>query len=255
MQMPLSLLCLPWAGASAMTYMRWRRMLPQWIRIVPLELPGRGSRPSEPAVEDFAQLVNGLHADYNHMLQGRYALFGHGMGALLAYGLVQRVREAGGVLPQSLLVSGSAGPVRCETPACRRDCGDDQLIAELRRRGCTARRVFELPELMHRELGIMRADHCICTSFRRNCGAPVSMPIHVFGGRRDDIAPDGMQTWQHETNVRSTVNWFEGDVRFLQEQEETLLAVLAHRLAQDGYAAPPDASPLRRTIPLLPVIE
>ncbi|GGI55042.1 thioesterase II family protein [Oxalicibacterium solurbis] len=254
MQSPLSLLCLPWAGASAMTYMRWRRVLPQWIRIVPLELPGRGSRPAEPAVEDFAQLVAGLHDDYNHMLRGRYALFGHGMGALLAYGLAQRVRDAGGVPPQSLLVSGSAGPVRCSTMACRQgNCGDAELIAELQRQGCTARQVFELPDLMHKALGVMRADHCICSSFRRSCGMQLSMPIHVFGGRQDDILPDGMQAWHSETSAHCTMNWFDGGVRFLREQEETLLAVLAHRLVQDSYVIPAAASSMRMTIPLIPV--
>ena len=40
----LNLLCLPYSGASAMVYSRWRRKLPQWLHLQPLELPGRGAR-------------------------------------------------------------------------------------------------------------------------------------------------------------------------------------------------------------------
>ncbi|HBJ99473.1 MAG TPA: thioesterase, partial [Delftia acidovorans] len=37
MHAPLTLLCLPCAGASATMYLRWRRLLPHWIRIAPVE--------------------------------------------------------------------------------------------------------------------------------------------------------------------------------------------------------------------------
>lgn len=54
MRPPLvSLLCLPCAGASATMYLRWRRLLPKWIQVVPVELPGRGGRLAEALVEDF----------------------------------------------------------------------------------------------------------------------------------------------------------------------------------------------------------
>ncbi|MBF2952570.1 thioesterase, partial [Pseudomonas aeruginosa] len=39
---PVRLFCLPYSGASAMTYSRWRRKLPAWLAVRPVELPGRG---------------------------------------------------------------------------------------------------------------------------------------------------------------------------------------------------------------------
>ncbi|MFO6015427.1 thioesterase domain-containing protein, partial [Pseudomonas aeruginosa] len=41
---PVRLFCLPYSGASAMTYSRWRRKLPAWLAVRPVELPGRGAR-------------------------------------------------------------------------------------------------------------------------------------------------------------------------------------------------------------------
>lgn len=95
MHAPLTLLCLPCAGASATMYLRWRRLLPHWIRIAPVELPGRGSRLGEPAVEDFGQLVSLLCAEQRQAMRGRFALLGHSMGALLAFGMARQLREEG----------------------------------------------------------------------------------------------------------------------------------------------------------------
>lgn len=40
----MQLFCLTHAGASAMAYARWRRRLPRWLEVWPLELPGCGAR-------------------------------------------------------------------------------------------------------------------------------------------------------------------------------------------------------------------
>ncbi|MBF3164486.1 thioesterase, partial [Pseudomonas aeruginosa] len=49
---PVRLFCLPYSGASAMTYSRWRRKLPAWLAVRPVELPGRGARMAEPLQTD-----------------------------------------------------------------------------------------------------------------------------------------------------------------------------------------------------------
>ncbi|WP_233446937.1 thioesterase II family protein, partial [Ideonella azotifigens] len=59
----VDLLCLPCAGASATMYLRWRRQLPPWLRVQPVELPGRGSRLDESAATDFETLVAQLCAE------------------------------------------------------------------------------------------------------------------------------------------------------------------------------------------------
>lgn len=43
-----------------MIYARWRRLLPSWIEVVPLELPGRGARMDEPLHTEMAGLADQL---------------------------------------------------------------------------------------------------------------------------------------------------------------------------------------------------
>jgi surfactin synthase thioesterase subunit len=53
----VNLLAFPCAGGSATMYLRWRRLLPQWICLVPVELPGRGVRFDERPIECLDELV------------------------------------------------------------------------------------------------------------------------------------------------------------------------------------------------------
>ncbi len=133
MPLKLSLLCLPCAGASATMYLRWRRLLPRWIEVVPVELPGRGSRLGEGFVADFDRMVGLLCAEHKAAMRGPFALFGHSMAALLAWGIAQRLSRQGRPLPSALLVSGSAAPSQRDPDRFVDISDDEALVADLRK--------------------------------------------------------------------------------------------------------------------------
>ncbi|RUR71208.1 alpha/beta fold hydrolase [Variovorax guangxiensis] len=236
MQAPLSLLCLPCAGASATMYLRWRRRLPHWIEVVPMELPGRGSRLGEDFVEDFESLVSLLCAEHDAALRGNFALFGHSMGALLAWGVAQRLRADGRPLPRALLVSGSAAPSQRD-PDRFVDMNDDAaLVGDLRRQGGTPEELFDSPELLRMTLDTLAADYRVCESFAHAGNAPLPLPLHAFSGRQDDIEPWRMEAWSAETSRAGfTLDWFDGGHFFIRQQEARVLEALVQRLA--GLAA------------------
>lgn len=236
----VSLLCLPCAGASATMYLRWRRALPSWIEIVPVELPGRGRRMAEAFVEDFGQMVELLCAEQAHAMQGRFALFGHSMGALLAYGITQRLRSMGRALPCAVLASASPAPSRREPDRFPGAGDDDALIADLRKQGGTPDEVFASEELMRITLDVLGADYRVCESFRHAPAAPLPVPLHVFAGRQDDIGVERMQAWAQEAAGVFTLDWFDGGHFFIQQQEASVLRRLEQQLA--GSLAEPAAA-------------
>ena len=119
-------------------YLRWRRSLPSWIQVEPVELPGRGSRLHETAKGNF----DALSADLSKVLEGRivesperserYALFGHSMGALLACRIANRLHAARRPLPVALLVSAYVAPSQQDWRHYAGKKTDASLIAELR---------------------------------------------------------------------------------------------------------------------------
>ncbi len=233
----VNLLTLPCAGASATMYLRWRRSLPAGVRLVPLELPGRGTRHGEPFVEDFQTLVDQLAERHSQDLQGRYVLLGHSMGAVLAHGLTQAQRRGNRPLPQALFVCGSAAPALRDTTRFAGALTDEALITDLRRQGGTPEELFQSPELLRMTLDTLAADYRVCASYRRGVSAvppgplgPLPLPIHALGGRADEIPPAHLQAWAHETTAGFSMSWFDGGHFFIRQQEPAVLTVLEREL-------------------------
>ena len=232
METSVSLLCLPCAGASATMYLRWRRLLPRRVRVVPVELPGRGSRLGESPVRDFDSLVAQLCAEQSEAMRGPFALFGHSMGALLAYGMACRLRSVGCALPVALLASASPAPARRDPDRFAGKTSDAALIADLRKQGGTPEEVFASAELMRITLDVLGADYRVCESFRYRGEAPLPMPVHVFAGREDDIDAERMHAWSAEAGGAFSLDWFDGGHFFIREQETAFLAALSQRLGR-----------------------
>ena len=183
----LTLLCLPYSGASAMVYSRWRRKLPEWLKLQPVELPGRGARYGEPLHTDMRRLALQLALELKATLKAPYALFGHSMGALLACEMAHVFRSLGCPEPVALFASGTAAP----TMRADYDRGfaqpktDAELIEQLRTLNGTSEEILANEELMSLTLPVLRADFLLCGRFEPLQRPLLKCPVHVLGGKND----------------------------------------------------------------------
>ncbi|MEE1926278.1 thioesterase domain-containing protein [Pseudomonas sp. 148P] len=222
----LTLFCLPYSGASATCYSPWKARMPAWLKIRPLELPGRGMRMIEPLHTDMVQLANRLADDIASELQRPYALFGHSLGGLLAFELAHVLRDRGLPAPLALFTSATAGPSRRDVSEYAIAKSDDELIARLRELGGTSESVIANQELLELVLPILRADFLVCGSFVYGQRTPLAVPIHVFGGKRDSVSVDELLDWQDETSTGFSLDMFEGHHFYLIDEQERLLRQL-----------------------------
>lgn len=210
---PYYLFCLPHAGGSAMIYARWLETVVSAIKVVPLELPGRGTRFKDRQYEAIGPLVDELYRKVSQQIAGGadYALFGHSMGALLAYELTRRIAASGERMPRHLIVSGLKAPQlinRAWEPLSR--LPDEELKAKLVEMDGTPQAVLDNEELMQLILPVIRADFRLLDDYVHDAKEKLAVPLTLLAGDRDRMTEEDMLAWQELTSGRFELHTFSG---------------------------------------------
>jgi surfactin synthase thioesterase subunit len=228
----MRLLCLPYSGGSAMFYARWRRLLPSWIDVRPVEWPGRGARMDEPLATNPRALASQLAVELRAQLDAPYALFGHSLGALIAFELAHSLIDRGAPAPAILFASGAEAPAVRDGGKWRLPLSDEALLQELRNLQGTPDEALSNPELMRSALPVLRADFLMCGAYVYRPRHPLPCPVHVFGGADDETARESLQAWRQETSVSFTLDVLPGHHFFIHTQQAELIDLIGAALAR-----------------------
>lgn len=230
----LRLFCLPYAGGSAYAYARWPALLPGRIDVRPIELPGRGSRHHEPAFSLLEPLTAALAQALAEETDRPYALFGHSMGALLAFELARALRGAGHPQPRLLLASAAPAPQLRHAKTAVHDGSDDQLIATLRTLGGIPEEVYADPDLLQQLLPAIRADFSVVETYRYREEPPLDCPIVGIAGAEDPLTPPAeLDAWREQTTGEFVRHVLPGGHFFLRDSLPRLLDLIQAALADD----------------------
>src|SRR3712207_5548265 len=106
------LVCLPHAGGSASFFFPVSKLLTPAVEVLAIQYPGRQTRRHEPGIDSIPVLADEIFAALRHLDDRPLALFGHSMGAVLAYEIALRMRRANLPSPVRLFASGRRAPSR-----------------------------------------------------------------------------------------------------------------------------------------------
>lgn len=227
----IRLFCFPYAGSSAQIFHGWQQQLPSGIQVSPVHLPGRGKRIREKPLTDLLALAELLIADLLQDLEKPYALFGHSLGATIAFEVARAARRKGLPLPAHLIVSGCRAPQLSHTRFHSYDLPTADLIERLRKLNGTPPQVLESPELMEFFLPIVRADLEMIQTYKYLVEAPLSCPIAAFGGWQDlEEPPEMIAPWREHTTASFQRLMFPGDHFFLHSDTGNLLHAISRQL-------------------------
>jgi medium-chain acyl-[acyl-carrier-protein] hydrolase len=224
----LRLVCFPFAGGTAALYRRWRDALPATVEVCAVELPGRGLRIDEPPISDIARLCDESIAAVDE-LPGNVpiALFGHSMGARIAFEMARRLdgRVA------HLFASAAPGPgLRRQRPGNIHprpvsELTDDEFKQRLRFLGGTPPQVLANDDLMARFLPVLRADFLVIEHYRVDPALRISSPITVFTGAADHglTASDAaVHAWRDRTTAWARIHEVDAGHFFLDTHRTDL---------------------------------
>ncbi len=226
------LFCFPYAGAGASAYRSWSKLLPAHIEAFALQAPGRETRFVEPLIESFEDLVTQATAAIVPLAGEKpFAMFGHSLGAAVAYETARRL-EREGLRPQKLIVSGR----NCPGVASRRPhishLSDAEFVQHMKSYKGTPDAVLENKDLIELLLPMIRADFALAEEYQPLKGALLDCPIIAIGSRQDEwLDAQTLAQWGDLTNSTYQSHWFEGDHFYLNKYTADLVSYISQQLA------------------------
>lgn len=242
-EQPVLLHCFAHAGAGVSSFRGWPADLGTGVTPVPHLLPGRDARRREPRVTGREALLAEL-MDHFRAPPGPYVLYGHSLGALVAYTLTRALHEAGLPGPALLAVGACPPPDTASelSDACRDS--DERLLPLLDAVGA-------LPEgaapgdFWHRSvMPVLRDDLTLADRLRAAArapvgGGPLTVPVLAVAGEDDPVArPDQLAGWQRWTAGALVTRTLPGDHFFVRGHELPRLLGRACRAVRRLTPAP-----------------
>jgi pyochelin biosynthetic protein PchC len=231
------LVCLPHAGGSASAYHGWAADLPADVELVAVQYPGRQDRFGEPCVERMADMADAVTAALLPLSDRPMALFGHSMGATIAYEVALRLEGRHQVALRHLFVSAQAAPERQSRDEELHLLDDASMMAGVGRLGGMDARVLTDPELLPLSLPSLRADLRVIETYRPSHRQRVRAPVTAYAGEADAGVPSAdAAAWGELTSTQFALRVFEGGHFYLLRHQKELLAEIMTRLSADRNA-------------------
>lgn len=225
---PVRLFCIPFAGGDAYSYRDLKDHLGGHVKVVALELPGRGRRFGERLLTSLEEMAGHLFTQIRHDVSEPYALYGHSMGGRLGYLLTRRILAAGLPAPLHLFASGCAAPSAAENRG-RYQLPKEEFIDMLEDMDCPPQ-VLANEELMEVFEPVLRADFEANDTYDYKREPPFDIPVTVWLGTQEETTREEALRWQEETMQRLVLTEFPGGHFFIFDHLIELGGILSRTL-------------------------
>jgi surfactin synthase thioesterase subunit len=213
----INLFTLPFAGGNFYSYRPFIAYLPKHIKMQPLEPPGRGRRIAEPLLTDLEAMADDVLLKLRQFdLSQPYLIYGHSMGGLMGYLLIQRLQLNHIPLPAHFIVTGRRSPDKPYHHTYH-TLPPNEFIAWLKTLGGLPQTILDSDELLQFVTPIIQTDFQATETFvyTQRPRITLQVPISAFYGTNEGISQQEMDNWHHESTQTVTIESMQGEHFFI----------------------------------------
>jgi medium-chain acyl-[acyl-carrier-protein] hydrolase len=227
------LICVPYAGSGALAFHSWAALFPPGLEMCAIELPGRANRLSEPSMTALPPLIEALVPELQPYLDVPFVIYGHSMGALIAFELARYLRRHLGLEPRHLFFSARPAPQLVSRMTPIHHLPDAEFVEQLRvRYNGIPQIILQEPELLKLFLPAMRADFTLLETYTYTPDEPFACPITVFGGTVDiTVNEEELREWSAQTHGEFNLHMFHDGHFFIHNHVTAFLQTLSGYLS------------------------
>jgi len=228
----MRLFCLPYAGGSKRTYLKWSQYINQNIKLDAIELKGRGDRFCEALYTSLDEAVDDIYMLIKDKIDNEeYAIFGHSMGTVLAYELYYRLVAEGKRIPRHIFFSGRYSPNIRSHMYVSYKMPDDEFVEKILALGGIPDDISSRKDLLEFFLPILKNDIKILENYIHiERGEKIKCNISVLNGTEDKIDPCRKVTWKDLCDRECKFYNFRGNHFFIDYNIEGIAKIIESHL-------------------------
>ncbi|MCU9806796.1 alpha/beta hydrolase [Paraclostridium sp. AKS46] len=194
-----------------------------------IEYPGHGSRFIEGCCNNIDSLVESVwESIYPEILEyyGRkIVIFGHSMGAFVAYKVIQKL-EFIGIKPSAFIISSKSSPQYDVQHEINHLIQDDEVKQFLESYGETPKEILEIPEMFDIVKQLIISDTRVLQSFVESFNIcyynKIITPIYLIRGDNDTVSYESMKDWENISHNYKRTTIVEGDHFYFNKSSDKL---------------------------------
>ncbi|WP_323144820.1 thioesterase II family protein [Massilia phyllosphaerae] len=207
----VKMFCFPYAGGGAQCFSSFQTKIKSEVDVYVASLPGRGARFQTPPYTSIEKFIEDAYIELKPFLDKPFVLFGHSMGALLAFEVAKYIMANNLPPPQAIFVSGCSAPSQRRSGQNLHKLDNVELRKKLSNYSGTPQEVLDHDELMDLVLPAIRADFQMIENYTYKKCSELKSPIYVLIGADDEHVThlDALE-WSKETTSQFDLKKIKG---------------------------------------------
>lgn len=223
---------LPFAGAGASMFRTWSANAKGRFSVLAVQLPNREERFIDEPLTSVADAADDAVTQVVRTVPPRsqVAVFGHSLGAVLAFEVAKRLEAGGRYEVVGLFASGSPGPWEGRADRAS-DLDDNAFLAQVRRFAGYDHPALAMPEMRDLLMPMLRADVRMHEEYVPADGTRLSAPVVALRGADDELVDASAACqWSNATAGQFTYRELPGKHMYLVESVQAVTDLIADDL-------------------------